>query len=354
MQDFASAAMVRLLVRGMHAHGMALPPGLQALQGGPAGSHVPLHCKRAVVEAILQQGGPGALLRLAQRVDLLQGDPVHRALVGARGMPALLLRWQRLERYVHSRHQVSVLACGAQWLQLHHHARAGTPPSPQATESLAVLGVLLGAGHAAGVPGLRAELAGAGWHLPADATAALAPHGAHHRHGAHHGHDAPGVHDAALARCMAQGQAGHWVLRWDGSQGAEQEAAAAGCAGPAQASDTTLCDALPWPPLALQLARHVLHDPAAPHTVQTLAHHAGLARRSLQRALAGSGLSCRTIVAEVRARAAARWLLQAPQHGLAEIGFACGFADQPHFTREFTRQVGLTPARYRQAFAGAA
>ena len=113
---------------------------------------------------------------------------------------------------------------------------------------------------------------------------------------------------------------------------------------------TTLCDALPWPPLAHQLARHVLQDPAAQHTVDALAQHTGLARRSLQRALTERGLSCRHIVTEARARVAAQWLLESP-HGLAEIGFACGFADQPHFTREFARHVGLTPARYRQAFA---
>jgi len=113
---------------------------------------------------------------------------------------------------------------------------------------------------------------------------------------------------------------------------------------------THLCDALPWPPLAHQLARHVLQDPAAQHTVDALAQHTGLARRSLQRALTERGLSCRHIVTEARARVAAQWLLESP-HGLAEIGFACGFSDQPHFTREFARHVGLTPARYRQAFA---
>ena len=97
----------------------------------------------------------------------------------------------------------------------------------------------------------------------------------------------------------------------------------------------------------------MLNDPAATHTVTALARHAGQPPRSLQRALAAHGLSCRSVVSEARARAAAQWLLQSP-HSLAEIGFACGFADQPHFTREFARHVGMTPARYRLAFAGGA
>jgi transcriptional regulator GlxA family with amidase domain len=32
------------------------------------------------------------------------------------------------------------------------------------------------------------------------------------------------------------------------------------------------------------------------------------------------------------------------------VGFACGFADQPHLTRIFRRRTGLTPAAWRRAF----
>jgi AraC-like DNA-binding protein len=33
------------------------------------------------------------------------------------------------------------------------------------------------------------------------------------------------------------------------------------------------------------------------------------------------------------------------------VGFACGYADQPHFTRDFKRRTAMTPAAYRSAFA---
>jgi len=334
MQDFASAAMVRLLVRAMRAQGLdppPPPPGLDGLQG----SHVPLAYKRSVVEAVLHQGGLGTLLQLAQRVDLLAGDPVHRALLGATRVPELLARWQRLERYVHSRHQVSILASAPGTLALHHHARPGVLEKPLPTESLAVLGVLMGASQAIGVRGLRADLGTSeaasqrvSLRIEVPATVPTELH-------------------AQLAPLAAQGQMGHWTLRWEVHTD-EGKAPIAPALEPQPA--THLCDALPWSPLAHQLARHVLHDPAAQHTVDALAEHAGLARRSLQRALTEGSLSCRHIVTEARARLAAQWLLDSP-HGLAEIGFACGFADQPHFTREFARHVGLTPARYRQAFA---
>ncbi len=327
--DFASAAMVRLLVRAMAAQGRALPPDLPA-PAALAGSHVPLACKRSVVQAVLAQGGPALLLQLARQVHWLQGDPVYRALLGARDVPSLLARWQRLERYVHSAHQVSVLAQGPDRIRLHHHARPGKGGTPQPPESLAVLGVLLGTCEALGVPGLAVHLGDPG---DSGSLALLLVSGADQA--------------TELAIAIAQGHASRWTLHWQpgavASAPSEQDA---------QNPQATLCDALPWPPLAHQIARRVLNDPAGEHPVDELALSLGQARRTLQRHLATHGLSCRAIATEARTRTAAQWLLGTP-HGIAEIGFACGFADQPHFTREFARQVGMTPARYRQAFAGA-
>jgi AraC-like DNA-binding protein len=314
--DFASAAMVRLLLRAMAAQGLALPPGLPA-PSVLAGSHVPLDCKRRVVQAVLAQGGLALLLQLARQVHLLQDDPVHRALLGAADVPALLARWQRLERYLHSHHQVQVRACTAGSITLQHQGRPGTGATPQPPESIAVLGVLLGTCEALGVPGLAVHLGPPGGPaLPAAQALATPPQPAH---------------------------ASHWTLHWQA--GAAPRANA--LHGDPKAA--TLCDALPWPPLAHGIARRVLHDPAGDHPVDELARALGQARRTLQRHLAAYGLSCRAIATEARARTAAQWLLESP-HGIAEIGFACGFADQPHFTREFARHVGMTPARYRQAF----
>jgi AraC family transcriptional regulator len=45
----------------------------------------------------------------------------------------------------------------------------------------------------------------------------------------------------------------------------------------------------------------------------------------------------------------ARELLVSSQLPLAEIAAACGFADQSHFTRVFSRATGLPPARWRRS-----
>jgi AraC family transcriptional regulator len=42
-------------------------------------------------------------------------------------------------------------------------------------------------------------------------------------------------------------------------------------------------------------------------------------------------------------------LLSRSNRSLADIASDCGFADQSHFTRVFTRAVGLTPGEYRRA-----
>jgi AraC family transcriptional regulator len=41
-------------------------------------------------------------------------------------------------------------------------------------------------------------------------------------------------------------------------------------------------------------------------------------------------------------------LVSTTQSPLAEIAMTCGFSDQSHFSATFRRQIGLTPARYRQ------
>lgn len=42
-------------------------------------------------------------------------------------------------------------------------------------------------------------------------------------------------------------------------------------------------------------------------------------------------------------------LVSTTQIALAEIAMTCGFSDQSHFSATFRRQIGLTPARYRQS-----
>jgi AraC family transcriptional regulator len=63
------------------------------------------------------------------------------------------------------------------------------------------------------------------------------------------------------------------------------------------------------------------------------------------------GVSPATYVRQLRIEWAADQLA-AGSGSISEIALAAGFADQSHFTREFKRQAGLPPGRYRQARRG--
>jgi AraC-like DNA-binding protein len=307
MDDFASASMLRLLLRAMAARG--LPPPLPL----PDAARASLADKRLVVSAIAAAGGLPLLLQLAQQVEHIEGEPLHQALAAAQSPADLLARWQRLEQYVHARHRVqlrgqaaraALAAQAAQVMELAHCAPGGEPP--QAAESVAVLGVWIGALQAIGVQGLRVDV------------------GRHCVHG-------PG------ATALVSGAAVNvWRFRWSSLQPPPRT--------PCEPASTTW----PWPEPAASLAAWLMHDLAAPARAAVAASAMGLSLRSLQRQLRDAGLPFSELLGEVRVRRAGSLLLQA-QHSVAEIGFVCGYADQAHFTREFSRRAGLPPARFRAA-----
>lgn len=336
MNDFASASMVRLLLRAMAAHG--LPPPLPR----PHDARVPLQHKQQVVASIVRAGGLPLLLALAQQVQHIEGEPLHQALIGARDPHDFLARWQRLERYVHASHRVLPRQSAERALVLAHCARDGV--APMAAESVAVLGVWIGALRAMGTRGLQVDVAG----TP--------------------------VHGAGATEAWATAPLQTWHVQWTGmadtpaGQVSPTEGPVA-CPTLAQAHGAKtvhhpampplggplagplgglLGGPLPWPQPAAELARWLTRDPPAAPRVADAAAALGLSLRTLQRRLTRAGVSFSALLAEVRVRTAASWLA-CGERTLAEIGYLCGYADQAHFTREFTRRAGMPPARYRLA-----
>ena len=151
MSDFASAAMLRLIRLGLQRQGLAtdLRDQAQAL--------VPLQDKRALLTALMQQHGPEVLLAIGDAVLDAPDEPTLTALILARDPADLLARWQRLERFVHSRHRTRVLAAGPGRLQLQHVSlQPGQPPWP--AEDLLVWGLLRGLMQRIGAGELRCEV----------------------------------------------------------------------------------------------------------------------------------------------------------------------------------------------------
>ena len=320
MTDFASATMVRVLVQGMQSLG--LDTSAVPLQPTLGDARVRLDIKQQLVGSAVRQAGLSCLVKLARGGHLNWDDPTHRALLAARDATDLLGRWGRLERYVHSLHWVEVGNIHPGDVLLRHLSR--TPgAAPSAPEDLVVLGMLLALLEAIGLQDVTAEIEGQ--------------------------HVFPEASEALLQRLSQRAQTGTWHVRWRPPTLPRAETPARPRPSHAHVP-AHLCAALPWPEVAHRCASIMLDDLLQRRTVGDLAHDIGTSARSLQRALAATGLSYSSVLAEARLRAAAWWLLESTLP-IAEIGFLSGYSDQAHFTRDFNRRVGLSPGRYRVNFA---
>lgn len=81
--------------------------------------------------------------------------------------------------------------------------------------------------------------------------------------------------------------------------------------------------------------------------VQELARRAGCSPRSLHRLLETHvGVGTKWLVRRARVQSAAERVARGERVDWAELAQELGYADQPHFIREFREQVGETPAAY--------
>ncbi len=322
MSDFASAAMVGVMLKGMARLGLDTGPVQHLAQ--TEGAHIPLQSKQALATAAWAQGGWASLLHLGQGFHDMADAPLHRALASAPDAAILLARWCRLEKYVHSRHRVLCLQVVPTQATLQHISLVPRTP-PAAAEDLVVLGLLCALLQALGLRQVSAQLQGVDVFPQADAQ--------------------------ALHTLATQGRTAHWTLHWAEDLPSTLAPPSSISLPPAQAPHK-LCASMDWPDLAQQCAATMLGDLMYPHTVASVAQQMGLSARSLQRQLQHHGLRFSQVAAEVRLRAAAWWLLES-RLSLAEIGFVCGYADQAHFNRSYKRHTGLAPGAYRTSFGGA-
>ncbi|RVU43831.1 helix-turn-helix transcriptional regulator [Rubrivivax rivuli] len=312
MSDFASAAMLRVLVQGMRELG--LDPGDAPPGDGEA--RVQLGLKQGLVQRAVLQGGLACLPLLGRGLRRLAHEPTHQALVAAHSASDLLARWQRLERYVHSRHRCVVEHCDDTQACVRHVTVTGQG-APTAAEDFVVAGVLAALLESIGLRRVSLSFGEQGLFPASD------PQG--------------------LAQAAAAGASALWQFHWQGRP-ARGSAPVPGPAAWAQGADPA------WAEPVRRAYLHLAADLARPWGLPVLAGAMGLSTRSLQRQLAAQGLSYSRLLAEARCRVAA-WRLLYTGDPVAEVGFLSGFSDQPHFTRELQKRVGMPPAAYRQAFA---
>jgi AraC-like DNA-binding protein len=289
--DFASGVLVAAVRRVLADEGVAV--GAAAAEG----AHVPLAVKRALLNEVAAEHGLLVLLRAGAAVLRERSDPLLAALCAASGPADLFDRWTRLERFTHSRHRVAVQEIGVDLLVADHVGPLGEPPQP--AEDALILGLLTALMGAAGARGMTV-------------TAGGRP-----------------VYVDGVFRDPPE-DLGRWCFTWSALEPRPATAPGGG-------------------DLAGRARQLLAGDPARRWTLRDVAAGVGVPARSLQRRLHRErGFT--GLLAGVRAEAAAD-LLRAGPLPLGVIGFTCGYADQPHFTREFRRRTAMTPGQYRAAFA---
>jgi transcriptional regulator GlxA family with amidase domain len=100
-----------------------------------------------------------------------------------------------------------------------------------------------------------------------------------------------------------------------------------------------------------EVQRWVAANPAADHSVASLAKRADLSPRHFARLFHSEvGITPASWVETTRITAARR-LLEGGQHSPKQVAARCGFADPDTLRRAFARQIGVTPAEYRKRYA---
>jgi len=296
--DFASAAMMRLIAVGLKKQGIAVSPSRST------GARVPRQGKRDLLEDICQHHGAQAILMINDALPEMQGEPVLQALAQAHDMNDMFDRWHRLERFSHGRHSVSVSETREGVFQLTHRAHDGGP-APSDVESLVVFGFLT----------ILSEFLGA----QEVCLEAL---------------DGPTLRrDRAWFSSVSLPNPNSVVLMARLKRAAKPEVDAA--------KDTDFVQ---------DLRQRIKVDPIRRWTVASLAKDSHVSTRTLQRRLAGQSLSFSRLVANTRLDVAASYLCSAEDRGLSEIAFLTGYADHSHFTRAFSHSVGTTPSDFRDQF----
>ncbi|MHA7681874.1 DUF6597 domain-containing transcriptional factor [Cupriavidus sp. PET2-C1] len=125
-----------------------------------------------------------------------------------------------------------------------------------------------------------------------------------------------------------------------------------------RAAEALLGGALPPPdPVVDQLQAIVAHAASAegPASVESLAQHAGMGVRALQRLFQDYvGVSPKWVLRRYRLQEAAWRLARGEPVGLAQLAAELGYFDQAHLTRDFTRLVGVSPGDYQRSQQGPA
>jgi AraC-like DNA-binding protein len=297
--DFAASAMLRLIMTGLKQQGIRMdtPRTTTAL--------VPLTDKRKMLDVIHNRYGADVLVRIGDALPRLTDEPTLYALALARDIADLMQRWQRLERFVHSRHRVVVTDSSSNSMTLRHISLIqGEPPTK--AEDILIFGLLAALAEHISITDLKVKV---------------------------HGNNQWLRVNQVWQRTDWPTDVSQWEFHWSANRVTAMQYASVTHGN--------------WIDETNNLLRL---DPGRSWTVAALARDMKTSARTMQRRLRTVGKSFNDMLTHARAARAAELLVTTPMP-IGEIGYVCGFSDQAHFTRRFKRTTALTPMLFRQQFA---
>jgi AraC-like DNA-binding protein len=304
MTDFAASAMARLIAAGLRRQGIVLERVIASRD-----AHIPLNDKRSLLQMLEASYGINALLRIGDAVGDQRDDPAFTALNAARNPIDLIERWQRLERFIHSRHRIEMSDFGANRAVLRHYSINVNEP-PLDCEDVLVFGVLVALVESIGTSDLRARPVGVSrWTRQRGQWRSLPTR--------------------RVVQPFAQ-----WEFRWS----------------PTVAATVGMPSSPGTDTITASLRALLTRDLCAHWRVEDAAKTLSLSVRTLQRQLMFEKTNFQQTVRAARVARAAT-LLSGSEASFAEVGYVCGFTDQAHFSRTFKTTTALTPAQFRAAFA---
>jgi AraC-like DNA-binding protein len=296
-EDFASASLVALVVKSvLEADPELLPPGAKA-PDPMRGATLSAADKRSLLAHIYRRRGAGPLLAIGRHLDAA-ASPVLAVLANAARPEIMIGKWTRLERYGHAVNRTGIRLDGNNALACRRWSE-GDPPV--AAENALIAGFLFGICRLAGAQGLTLAI------------------------------DGRIVGAGALPSVGALERGGEsFRIAWENWKSPVSQRSPPGTAATGERLRTLLAG-----------------DIARDWSLAEAASQLAKSPRSLQRELSASGVTFSTTLRGVRIGEAAR-LLREDGASLAEIGYCCGYADQPHFQRDFRRALNMSPGEYRR------
>lgn len=282
---FTHAALTALMIRYLHERDPRLLPPGVGVSDWLGRALIDDSVKRRVLRHALRVGGPQPILDVGDALRDATYLPPVRVLLASPDTQVLAEKWMRLEGYYHSTHRTRIDAEVPGTWRCRHYATQGAPPVM--AEHYLICGVLRGLLRTFGARNVKLD------QLPT--------------------------------------RAGRWTFRW--------------LPGPSRSAEPA------WrrgEDVEARLGRSIAGDPAREWSLQAAARALACSTRTLQRELAATGNRFATVLRSSRVSMASKMLLDGDE-SLADIGYACGFADQAHFQRSFKTVVGMTPRNYRRS-----